>query len=68
MGKVKLMKHIFRFVFIFIAVAAYQHLTLQWCYAPPPPPFGPGTPIENSLLHVITVAGVIGYGAWRMKK
>jgi hypothetical protein len=48
-------------------VAVYQELTIGWGFSPPPPP-PPPSPIMGELIHLCTIGGVVGYGAWKMWK
>ena len=50
-------------------VLAYQELTIRWAPCPPIDPSPPpSTPVGNTLMHLATIAGVVGYGAWRFWK
>ena len=61
------MKKFTKLIFMFGVMVAYQEMTIRWSWAPPPPPI-PGTPLDNNLMHLATIGGVFGYGAWRMRK
>ena len=59
-----------KIIFMVAVMLAYQELTIRWAPCPPgdPSPPPPSTPIGNTLMHLATIAGVVGYGAWRFWK
>ena len=64
------MRTLGKIIFMMAVVLAYQELTIRWAPCLPPDPSGPApsTPIGNTLMHLATIAGVAGYGAWRFWK
>ena len=63
------MKKLGKALLIMALMLAYQELTIRWAPCPPGDPSPPpSTPVGNNLLHLLTVAGVIGYATWRFWK